>query len=81
MGEQTEDAEEVTVVERRFVLAKHVRQKYRCRCNGAVVTAPGPKKLMPGGRYSPEFARPPALSSAIPLPRLPGSAAAHSPHP
>ena len=56
MGEQTEDAEEVTVVERRFVLAKHVRQKYRCRCNGAVVTAPGPKKLTPGGRYSPEFA-------------------------
>ncbi|MCB1037559.1 MAG: IS66 family transposase, partial [Acidobacteria bacterium] len=29
---------------------------YRCRCNGAVVTAPAPAKLIPGGRYSTEFA-------------------------
>lgn len=56
MGEQSEDSEEVTVVERRFVLVRHRRQKYRCRCNGAVVTAAGPRKLIPGGRYAPEFA-------------------------
>jgi transposase len=53
---QYEDSEEVTVVERRFVLVTHRRAKYRCRCNGAVVTAPGPDKLIPGGRYSVEFA-------------------------
>ena len=56
MGEVSEDAWEVTVVQRQFVLARHRRKKYRCRCNGAVLTAPGPAKLIPGGRYSVEFA-------------------------
>ena len=56
MSGQCEEAEEVTVVERRFVVVKHKRMKYRCRCNASVVTAPGPPKLQPGGRYSPEFA-------------------------
>lgn len=53
---QTEDGDEITVVERSFKLVRHQRQKYRCACNGAVVTAPGPAKLIPGGRYSVEFA-------------------------
>ena len=56
MGEQTEDSEEVTLVERRFVLVTHRRKKYRCRCNACVVTAPAPPKLAPGSRYSIEFA-------------------------
>jgi len=56
MNGQFEESEEVTVVERSFVLVTHRRAKYRCRCNGAVVTAPGPDKLIPGGRYSVEFA-------------------------
>jgi transposase len=56
MGEQTEDAEEISVVERRFVVVRHRRRKYRCRCNACVVTAPGPPKLQSGSRYSPEFA-------------------------
>jgi transposase len=53
---QTEDSEEVTVIERRFMLVVHKRQKYRCRCNAAILTAPGPKKLIEGGRYSLAFA-------------------------
>jgi len=53
---QFEESEEVTVVQRRFELVTHRRKKYRCRCNAAVVTAPGPVKLIPGGRYSLEFA-------------------------
>ena len=56
MGEVTEDAEEVTVERRRFVVVKHRRHKYRCRCNAAVKTAPGPLRLIPGGRYSIDFA-------------------------
>jgi hypothetical protein len=36
MAGQTEDAEEITVVERRFVLVTRKRQKYRCACNGCV---------------------------------------------
>lgn len=56
MSEVTEDSEEITVVERQFKIRRHKRRKYRCRCNGAVVTAPGPRKLVPGGRYSLDFA-------------------------
>jgi len=53
---QTEDSEEITVVERRFEIHKHLRKKYRCRCNGHIETAPGPVKLETGARYSIEFA-------------------------
>ena len=56
MGEQSEDSDEITVVERNFVLVTHKRQKYRCRCNSAVKTAEGPLKLIVGGRYSLAFA-------------------------
>jgi transposase len=56
LGEQSEDSEEITVIEASYQVVTHRRQKYRCSCNGAVVTAPGPAKLTPGGRYSPEFA-------------------------
>src|SRR2546428_698586 len=56
MDGQTEDSEEVTVVERRFAILKHQRKKYRCACNGCVDTAPGPLKLQTGSRYSTAFA-------------------------
>src|SRR5213594_67043 len=56
MAGQTEDSEEVTVVERRFAILKHQRKKYRCACNGCIDTAPGPVKLQPGSRYSTAFA-------------------------
>ncbi len=56
MGDQADESEEITVVRRHFYLVKRRRQKYRCRCNGAVVTTPAPPKLIPGGRYSTEFA-------------------------
>jgi len=44
---QYEESEEITVVERRFVLEKQKRLKYRCECNGCIETAPGPVKLFP----------------------------------
>ena len=53
---QYEESEEITVTERSYTLMLHRRQKYRCRCNGCVATAPGPLKLIPGGRYSLDFA-------------------------
>lgn len=53
---QHEESEEVDVIERRFVVKKHRRQKYRCRCGAAPVVAPGPVKLPGGGRYSLDFA-------------------------
>jgi transposase len=61
MAGQSEDSEEVSVVERRFVLVNHRRQKYRCACNGHVATAPSPSRLSlfddgRAGRYSLDFA-------------------------
>ncbi|HUK62171.1 MAG TPA: IS66 family transposase, partial [Dongiaceae bacterium] len=54
--DQYEEAEEIDVVERSFRLVRHRRQKYRCRCGECITTAPGPAKLVPGGRYSVDFA-------------------------
>lgn len=61
MPGQSEDSEEITVVERRFVLVQHRRKKYRCACNAQIATAPAPLKLAVaadtrGRRYSVEFA-------------------------
>jgi len=53
---QFETSEEVDVVPRRFVLKRHKRQKYRCKCGGCIETAPGPLKLFEGARYSIDFA-------------------------
>jgi len=46
----------IDILERRFVITKHKRQKYRCRCSQCVETAPGPVKFFAGARYSPNFA-------------------------
>src|SRR5437016_10501532 len=54
--DQYEEAEEIDVVERSFRIVRHRRQKYRCECGGCIVTAPGPAKLVPGGRYAVDFA-------------------------
>ena len=53
---QTEDAERITTVKPDVSGRASPAQKYRCACNGAVVTAPGPTQVIPGGRYAPEFA-------------------------
>lgn len=56
MKGQFEESEWVTVVHREFRRERIRQQKYRCSCNANVVTAPGPDKLIPGGRYTVEFA-------------------------
>ncbi len=56
MGDLAEESEEIDVLAREFVIKKHVRKKYRCRCGACVETAPGPRRLIPGGRYSLAFA-------------------------
>jgi transposase len=53
---QFEESEEVDVLERRFVLRRHKRKKYRCRCGACIETAPLPPKLFDGARYSIDFA-------------------------
>ena len=57
MDGQTEDTQQITIIERKVVLCVHKRQKYRCTVCGRIDTAPGaPEPLTPGGRYTPEFA-------------------------
>ncbi len=55
MGDQTEDAEVVDVIERQYVVRTVKRKKYRCKCGGGIKTAPAPTKTVPGGRYSLNF--------------------------
>lgn len=56
MAGQYETADRITTVQLSYHVERHARQKYRCACNGAVVTAPAPPALVPGGRYTPAFA-------------------------
>src|SRR5690606_18816749 len=50
-----EESEEIDIIERRFVLKKHRRQKYKCECGSCIRTAKGPLKLFDGARYSVGF--------------------------
>lgn len=54
-SELIEAGEEITVIERQYRLVRHVLRTYRCQCP-ETVTAPGPVKLMPRGRYSLDLA-------------------------
>jgi transposase len=56
MAGQFEEHIEVDVIPCRFVLKRHKRKKYRCTCGACIETAPGPEKLIDGGRYSVAFA-------------------------
>ncbi|MEB3188399.1 MAG: IS66 family transposase [bacterium] len=57
LGLEAEVAELISIEARKLVLERHLRTKYRCSCcHTGVKTAPGPVKLIPGGRYSLPFA-------------------------
>lgn len=51
-----EESEEIDIIERRFVIKKHRRQKYKCECGSCIRAAKGPLKLFDGARYSVGFA-------------------------
>lgn len=73
MEGQYEEHDEIDVVPLRFVIKHHRRKKYTCRCGACVETAPGPDKLVAGGRYSVGFAIHVAISKYgdhLPLERL-----------
>jgi transposase len=56
MDDQFEEHTEVAFIPCRYVLKRHLRKKYRCKCGACIETAPGPDKLICGGRYSLGFA-------------------------
>jgi transposase len=51
-----EESSEIDVIERRYFLKRHQRQKYSCKSCHKVATAPGGVKLTPGGEYSIDLA-------------------------
>ncbi len=55
-AEHEELAELIEVVERQFRLQRLKKKKYRCRKCGHLEVALGPDKVVPGGRYSLNFA-------------------------
>lgn len=65
MKGQFEESEEITSIEREFVIKKIKRQKYRCSCNACIETALGPPKLFEGARYSVDFAIDVAVSKYL----------------
>jgi transposase len=56
MKGQFETSEMIDVVEVSYRVVKVQQQKYVCKCGGCVETAPGPERVIPGGRYSLDFA-------------------------
>jgi len=55
MEGQTEDAEVIDVVTKRYLVRRIRRQKYRCKCQGTIKTAPTPTKHIARGRYTLDF--------------------------
>lgn len=51
-----EESSEFEVVERRYILQRHKRQKYSCSCCKNIVTAEGGLKLTTGGEFSIQIA-------------------------
>lgn len=52
---QFEESEEIDVVARSYRIVRRRCQKYRCKRGHSIETAPGPPKLISGGRYSVDF--------------------------
>jgi transposase len=53
---QTEDSDDIDVIARKFLIRRNKCQKYRCTKCRHIETALPPKKLIPGGRYTPDVA-------------------------
>lgn len=51
-----EESEEVHIIRREYVIRRHVRPKYRCPKCSYLEAMEGPPRLIPGGRYSEDFA-------------------------
>ena len=51
----TEDSEQLTAIPKRYEILRLMRMKYRCSCQGAVLTVPSPPRITPGGTYSDEM--------------------------
>jgi transposase len=69
---------EDTVIPKKYEILKLMRMKYRCSCQGAVLTVPSPPRIIPGSTYSDEMIVDVALSKycdLIPIERYVAMAA------
>jgi transposase len=75
----TEDSEYLTVIPQEYVIIRQKRHKYGCsQCQGALKTAPSPKRITPGSNMSDELAIDVAMSKycdLIPVERYANMAA------
>jgi transposase len=58
----TEDSEYLTADPKEFIIIRQKRQKLRCQCHAAILTAPAPVKIIPKSSYSNELIVDAALS-------------------
>lgn len=73
-----EESEQLTVIPKKFEIDRFLRAKYRCSCQGSIVTAPLPPRIIPGSSYSDEMIVDVALSKycdLIPIERYVAMAA------
>lgn len=74
----TEDSEQLTAIPKKYEILRLMRMKYRCECQGALVTVPSPPRIIPGSSYSDEMILDVALSKycdLIPMERYAAMAA------
>lgn len=74
----TEDSEQLSVIPKKFEIRLQKKVKYRCSCQGAIVTAPSPARIIPGSTYSDEMIQDVVLSKycdLIPMQRYTAMAA------
>jgi len=57
-----EISEQLTVIPKKFEIIQQEKMKYRCQCQGSIVTAPTPTRIIPGSSYSDEMIQDVALS-------------------
>lgn len=58
----TEDSEQLNVIPKKYEIIRQKRIKYRCQCQGAILTAGLPARIIEGSTYSDEMIKDVALS-------------------
>jgi len=57
-----EESEQLTVIPKKYEIIRQMRVKFRCSCQGCIVTTPAPERIIPGSSYSDEMIVDVALS-------------------
>jgi transposase len=74
----TEDSEQLTVIPKKYEIVLQKQVKFRCSCQGSIVTSAAPERIIPGSSYSDEMIVDVALSKycdLIPMERYSAMAA------